>query len=338
MTRVLVSADNPGGANAILPVAVALRDSGDMLLCVLAGSAREVFSREGLEYVDASVVPKEEIFNSIDAFSPDLLLTGTSQGYSVDKDLLLYTRERIPSVCVLDFWNGYMSRFSREGNDLAYLPSLVCVMDEAARSDMVAEGIPQDRILVTGNPYFEHFAECVTRENEDPRLILFISQPVSELSHPENGTPYGFDEFATLSGLIRASESLPADYRIQVRLHPRDDRNKYDALLSERVTLSDEPTVEKDLSHAGLIIGMFSPVLIQAAIAGKRVIRFQPGMLQDAMPASLGSSFAHAEDTQELTRLLTAYADGSLTLPEIAPQWQKSGATARVIEQVRKLL
>ena len=163
-------------------------------------------------------------------------------------------------------------RFSTGTDDLVYLPDKVCVMDERAKKDMIAEGIPEDRIIVTGNPYFEHFTDGITNNNEDKYKFLFISQPISTL--PD--TSYQFTEYEVLEGVCTVLEKLPTDYHLSIRLHPRDDIHKYERFLSNRITLSNEDILEKDLSQSRTIIGMCSPVLMQAALAGKRVIRYIP--------------------------------------------------------------
>src|SRR5207248_11353111 len=75
----------------------------------------------------------------------------------------------VPSVYVLDFWSNYWQRFSDSGKDLKFLPEKICVMDNAAEEAMIAEGIPPDRIAVTGNPHFEDFrSEEHTSELQSP--------------------------------------------------------------------------------------------------------------------------------------------------------------------------
>lgn len=304
MIRVLVAANDPGGAQAILPVVLKLEARGDEVLALLTGPACAIFAQRGVAHEVATDWDDSTLTARVAAFTPDIFLAGTSTGIGIDKRLMQHLASSIPAVYVLDFWNNYALRFSHAENDLRYLPDRVCVMDETAHKGMREAGIPEERIVITGNPYFEHFTEHVLRDDEDARRVLFISQPISE----HVGKPYGFDEFDALRGLISA---LPATHRLTIRLHPRDDQYKYDSFLSESVQLSDEPNVERDLSRAGLVVGMFSPVLMQAALAGKVAISFQPGRIgDDPLPTNATGITFSAETQVALVHAIQAYLQG----------------------------
>ena len=45
---------------------------------------------------------------------------------------------------------------------------------------MIAEGFPDDRLRITGNPHFEHFTEHITREAEERSRVVFVSQPIRQ--------------------------------------------------------------------------------------------------------------------------------------------------------------
>ena len=329
--KVLVTANDPGGANAVLPVAQELLTEGSELLVVLTGPAREVFERGNVEFVDGEKIEKNALLERVDSFGPELLLSGTSVGSSLDKELLIHTKGSVRSLYVLDAWNSNAQWFSKEANDLEYLPDLICAPDDQAKSDMVAEGIPEEIIRVTGNPYFEHFTDGVTVGGEDKHRVLFVSQPVSEFE----GKPYGFDEFDALEGTLDALKSLPEEYYLVIRLHPRDDAHKYDAYVSERVRISSEELVEKDLSDTGLVIGMFSPVLIQATMAGKCAISFEPNLIgKDPLPTNRLEETLHVHDTESLALLLGRYSQNTLQKLSTNEAFKHLNSTARILELV----
>ena len=322
--KVLLSAQDPGGANAVIPVAVELQKRGDAVAAMAEGAARDMCAARGIALSDMS--------------DPDIVLLGTSGGESVEKRVLLQMRGKAPTVAVLDFWSNYWQRFSGPGTkDFKYLPDMVCVMDDIARDEMLAEGFPPERIAVTGNPHFDHFADGITRESEDQKRVLFISQPIrADTKIPGLARPPS-DEYDALDALCAA---LPAGHMLSIRLHPRDTRNKYDRYLNSRVTIAAEPTLEEALSHSGLVVGGATPVLMQAAAAGKKALCYEPVIIgNDQMVSNRAGVTVRIDSPQALKAALHGYAAGewpyqTRPLREVWPQ----GATLRVVAELDRLI
>jgi len=316
--NIIVVAHDPGGAQAVVPVARALRAQGHHVVGALEGPA--------LQIVD---VPAGDI-------EPDVILLGTSH------DSALYQRIRaahsnVPAVAVLDFWSNYAQRFSTPGTrDLAYVPEVVCVMDTTAKDEMLAEGFPPERVVVTGNPHYDHFADGITTQGEDTTRVLFVSQPIrADGSLPGYETP-AIDEYQMLEDLIAA---LPATHRVSIRLHPRDELHKYDTYLSGRVSIAAESTLAEALSKSGIIVGGATPVLMQAAAAGKKVLCYEPTLVgPDPMVANRVGVTVRIASAQELKDALAGYAAGTWPFATVPMRnvWP-AGAVERVVAQVLQL-
>lgn len=318
--KILVSAQDPGGTNSVLPVATELIRLGHEVVAEAEGVARDMFTTRSI---------------SLGTFSdPAVVLLGTSGGESVEKRVTRDMRSKAPTVAVLDFWSNYWQRFSSAGvKDFAYLPDLICVMDEIAKEEMIAEGFPPEKIVVTGNPHFDHFAETITRDTEDKKRILFISQPMRMDGDMPGFTPPDVDEYTILETL---RDFLPIGHTLFIRLHPRDVADKYDVYLSDRVCLAPEATLEEALSASGLIIGVATPVLIQAVAAGKKALSYESVRVhRDDMVSNRTGVTTRIDSPEELARALNEYATGILSTPRRAMRdvWP-AGATERVVEQV----
>lgn len=305
--KVLYAAQDPGGKNAILPVIVALK-------------------AEGAEVGE-------------DMTAPDIFIAGTSAGDSPDKRIM---RElgKTPSLSVLDFWLNYWQRFSSPGKkDFAYLPTRICVMDDIAKEEMLAEGFPEERLAVTGNPHFDHFADTVTREGEEIERILFISQPIRAVASLSGYAQAANDEYVALTDILQVLDTLPGQYHMSLRLHPKEPADKYAEYLGPRVRRALEPTLEETLSRAGLVIGIFSPVLMQAAAADKKVLSYEPNLAGiDPLVSNRACVTTRIENKEELAKALTAYARGEwpfVTCP-LREVWP-AGATERVVNEVHAL-
>jgi hypothetical protein len=306
--NVLFAAQDPGGKNAIAPVLAALKAEG------------------------------AEVGESIE--SPDIFIAGTSAGDSPDKRIMQGIG-KTPSLYVLDFWLNYWQRFSTPGKkDFAHLPTRICVMDDIARDEMLAEGFPKECLVVTGNPHFDHFADMVTREHEDPHRILFVSQPISATRDMPGYTSIGYDEYQVMQNLLQILETLPEPYYLSLRLHPKEPADKYAEYLGPRVRRAPEATVEEALSASGLVVGMASPVLIQAVAAGKKVLSYEPGLIGlDSLVSNRAGVTTRIENKEELSKALREYFQGEwpFTTRPMRDVWP-SGATERVVKEVHRLV
>src|SRR3989344_2657598 len=218
--NILVSASDPGGGNAVLPVVQLLRSAGHSVTSIIDGASRGIFQSMGVDIIDATNFTDAMLAELCSGKKFDVFFAGTSIGDTIEKRLLMLCGERsIPSVFVIDFWSNYWQRFSSRVRDMQYVPDVICVMDEHAKNDMVEEGFDERKIIVTGNPHFDHFAESISCDAEDMRRVLFLSQPLKEYEAYEGGNPYGFDEYVVLSDVVGCFDSLQGPLRLIIRLH-----------------------------------------------------------------------------------------------------------------------
>ncbi|MFZ1075029.1 MAG: hypothetical protein WAN50_01515 [Minisyncoccia bacterium] len=306
--KVLSAAQDPGGRNAIAPVLEALAAAG-----ATVG-----------EHVA----------------SPDIFIAGTSAGDSIDKRILEHLGET-PSVYVLDFWLNYWQRFSTIGKkDFKYLPTRICIMDDIAKDEMIAEGFSPERLVVTGNPHFDHFADAITRTGEEKERILFVSQPIASVANLQGFAAVAHDEFESLADVLDALTALPEKYYLSLRLHPKESSDKYAEYLGPRVRRASESTLEEALSKSGLIVGMSSPVLLQAAAAEKKVLSYEPELLgNDPLVSNRVGVTRRIEDRKALVDAFSSYArdEWQFAGRSMREVWPK-GATERVIDVVHSLL
>jgi hypothetical protein len=350
--RVFFVCHHPGGANAILPVLIALRDRGGYCEGMVSQLSQGVLSScFPSTYLMDDRVREDFAIDTIRKFNPDLVVLGTSE----PEDLVLgkpeavfafvAQKQKIPSISVLDFWSGYRARFSLPGSvHLDALPDAICVMDERAKEKMVAEGFPDKLLFVTGNPYWDHLGrvkrelDCVNRQVlkrgmgiVGRKLILFISQPLSGLRNWHGQ----YDEHKALEKL---SESVALvcegdEVDLWVKPHPREDK----AALSEAIRSSGIRARVMDAGEeayrtgraADLIIGMFSMLLVEFALLGLPVVSFQPVVKsEDAFHLGFGIKTIVTEDELHAL-LLTSW------IPQISrPSIEAFKATEEVLEVI----
>jgi len=328
--RILFSAHDAGGAHAIVPVVVALKAAGVDVIVRADGPAADICASRGIATSTRTAF----------AEGADAYIFGTSAGETIEKAIFLSVQGRMPTVAVLDYWSNYAVRFSRRDRDFAYLPDRICVMDDIARDEMIAEGFDPARIVVTGNPHFDHFADAITSDREDAKRLLFISQPLSVMAREPGYAAYPFDEFTALADVVAACKIVLPEYRLAIRSHPKERAGKYKRVLDDRVALAKEATLEQALSRSGLIVGMNSVVLLQAVAAGKPVLSYEPGLKgPDPLVSNRLGVTRSVHSSAELADALERYASGTLPVPERSMRdvWPP-GATERVVEAALSLI
>jgi hypothetical protein len=251
----------------------------------------------------------------------DILITGTSYPGNFELNMIMAAREiSLPSISFVDHWTNMVKRFERDGQKI--FPDLICVVDERAKNLALSEGITDEKIFISGNPYHKFL------QNWSPNLIkkdfinhiglnsyrgyiLYVPEPLSKFNLQFK---YGFDEFDGLSMLFEAIEILD-QYKICliVKGHPNQNHEKMEALLARsnfsNVRYVREMDIKLLLYHAELVVGHFSNALIEANLLYKRIIRILPNsnlVYNDPLEFSNGPSVAIVKDSFEIKKALNS--------------------------------
>lgn len=276
--KILFAAQDPGSANALTPVIKKL--SARIQLKVLAAKyAVPMFVRDNIRFTDCTAYSDAQLADLVAAWSPNIMVLGASAGLSIEKRLTLMARVHgIRTVSVIDYWSGYDDRFGEKINKRhRYLPDYVCVIDRAMKDELLELGVPAKAIAITGNPHLEDSVRKIKAKTKHAKNLLYISAPFSSL-HPN---PYPFDEFQALRDVLEYPRWKEYGTVI-VKLHPKEAEGKYDALIARypeapiRIVKADD--LYRLLGEATVIVGINSIVLLEASLAGKPVVSYQPGL------------------------------------------------------------
>lgn len=307
--NLLVAAHDTGAANALAPVVIELcRRPGVAVTVLASGPALPVFARAGLEaHAIARLQDSEALSRVLQRWlrnaGAEGVVLGTGWGETLDKAVLRAADALgIPSCGVVDSWIYFKERYWDATTGGLRLPTRIAVVDDEARRQAEAAGIPPDTVVVTGQPYLEAFAqqmrqpellEAARRLRHEwlgeemgfgQRLILFASEAYAE--HWGPGSPYyrGYTEVEALEGLVEAVECCERvaarPWTVVVKLHSRQSGTP--ARLGPRAVRRGLRVVADQapwpcLLAADAVVGMTSMALIEASIAGAPTISFQPG-------------------------------------------------------------
>lgn len=213
-----------------------------------------------------------------------VIITGTCTGNGIDKKLIQIGKYlNIPSVSVIEHWNLYLYRFFVDGKTL--LPNYIFLNDNHAMKSAIEDGLPKDLLYAYGNPYLEQLQgkdlSPVDKKIfklkfglQRDKILIFISE---ELNFKKNSDGYrGFCEFEVLSDIIKSSSNKNID--VLIKLHPEEALHKYNCFTrNERVCVAkDNLDFDTIISHADIIIGMDSMMLIEASLFRNDIISYRP--------------------------------------------------------------
>ncbi|NVJ91181.1 MAG: hypothetical protein HWE34_05965 [Methylocystaceae bacterium] len=295
---VLAFAREAGGAAAIAPVCKRILDLNIPLLLLSDDKGLDIFKARGLH-------PNAFSFNESELESlcqkhfknhPSHLLTSAASLPHLDMtERYLWqwaSKQNILSTAILDQWQNYAIRFSGEKPEqhLAYLPDRICVMDELARTEMIKQGIPESRIIVTGQPSFDWLRE--QNKSADNQTISHLNDLqlsnsniivtfVSEALAKDFGNTLGYDEISTVKvlGDILSKINLP-NLGLIIKLHPQNNKSDFSWCMEAWPNLNtrivgNEYSPPQILALSDVVIGMSSVMLVEAVITEKAVISLE---------------------------------------------------------------
>lgn len=296
--RILCFAREAGGAEALAPVIERMRYSHNVLL-LAKDFAMPIFQEHNLEYKTYATHSDKTlttlIRNQWHGLMPDVVLTSaTSLPWNdmTERLLWIWAREHsIPSIAVIDQWQNYGLRFSGCNPDeyLAYLPTRITTLDEQARQEMINEGIPEELIVVTGQPALDAlFDERKAFTSADRKAIRekigaeqdsFLVIFASEAFQHDYSNSLGYTEQSTLEFLIRTLSAVVEEtgmrLHLVVKYHPQNIPSDFAGVDFSQVRLKFPIGVIRQeiqprplVLASELVVGMTSVLLIEAILLG----------------------------------------------------------------------
>jgi hypothetical protein len=272
--KVIFVAKDKGGFDAIEPVVRKISKKDNFRITLILGRPSYEFARRSkIKSLLGDNLVISKINKIIQSINPNLIFAGTSNGLSIDKKLIGVAKsKKIPTACIVDYWGNYKGRF---GKKMEYLPDYILALDESMKQDMVRHGISKNKIFITGNPRFDKLSK-IKNVKKDNNIAVFYSQPFTE-RHNKN-----FNEITIFEDLVKILEKNKFMGILLVKFHPSEKKiNKFDKIIkASSLKIKIAKKIEPDSldKKAGLILGINSMALFDAALLRKKVVSYQPGL------------------------------------------------------------
>ena len=271
---------DPAGAKACLALVKSLKNKE---ILIISDRKYSFYSEFNLE---VNLSAQKNIREWIDFFRPDFVFTGTSLPNKIELEFLKEAKnKKIKTYSFVDHWTNMSDRF-KYFEEYIY-PDELWLIDNYAKEKAISDGIDEDIIVVSGNPYYDYLKEWKPnmskeglynkiglRKNE--KYILYAPEPISTFNLQEK---YGFDE---LSGLIHLNKSLKElkldNIKIIIKAHP----NQHDKIFLDYISDVNNNNnniylKDFDINHliyySECVVGYFSNSLIEANVMIKKVLR-----------------------------------------------------------------
>ena len=337
--KILLAAQDPGGFNSLVSVIKVLEKKGADIKVLLSNESCLIAKRNKINFLDCSDFSQDKLEMIFKKFNPQIVVTSTSFGLSLDKKILgLVKKGKIPTISVVDFWSNYKMRFSNpETEDFAYLPNAICVIDEYMKTGMEKEGFNKKILRVTGNPFFDGFKKTLKAKET---YFLFVSQPFSELGISAFDEVRIFNDF--VSSLIAIKDNAP----VIISFHPREkNKKKFEKIISGasiKIKIS-EKSGDDLVDNAKMILGINSMALFRAALKGKKVVGYQPGIEKEKdvlMSNRLGLSegvYDFNRLGEVVKKLLKKNGDRN-KLKKIRRKYVENNSTQKVVKIIENII
>jgi len=255
-------------------------------------SARAVTSGISVHSLPEGVEDEAGLALALGDWRPDLVVTSLSDKPIERAGFDWSRRTRVPVWQFIDTWYDYARRLEST-NGQGRLPDRLLVIDDRAKDEAVGEGIPPDIIIAVGNPAWENIEPGLTRDN---RAVLFVSQPIAR----HWGESLGYTEKTAWQMVRNAAREHPNLFpRLVFAPHPDEDASAGEG-AQERVESG-----QAGIYVAGYVLGMYSSVMVDAVLAGRKVISVQPNAINsDKCSLSRHGWIGRARNVSELLRLM----------------------------------
>jgi UDP-N-acetylglucosamine 2-epimerase len=280
--NILFVFSDPGGAKPCL----SLIEENNLLNAIVVSDRQYSFYKDFKTSVKVIYHNFEQV---IEAVKPDLIFTGTSYTSDIEKQFIKIAKiKKIPCYSFVDHWTSISNRFVNAIGELV-LPDKVWVIDERAQQIAIRDGIDKTKIVISGNPYHdwlrnwkpsiskEVFLKQLGLQHMKKKLLLYAPDPLSNANGLEI---YGFDELSatsTLTKIFKKHQKELKEWKVLIKVHPNQDREKLFRLIEEHETfyiLPEETDANASIFYADIVMGFFSSFLIESFIMNKPVLRF----------------------------------------------------------------
>lgn len=359
MKSLLLYADDPGGANYLVPLKSGLEQAG-FQCSFLVDPALSDFVQQ--RHMGATIRCDKSAADMLTGI--DLLLVGTSEDRTCFAHQLtdFAKQKNIPSVGVVDMAVNAAGRFQGlSGDPLCHAPTWLAVPDDGCRAAYINLGFPAEKIAVCGHPHFDavrakrdilKLASRTELRNRiypeappDRPIWLFLAEGVDRLNPSQSyRTPdyklvgrgdTNFRACIVLEELMDAVAPLTPRPWVVLRPHPKTEIADFSPVLDELGGVQQGGDPLEAIWAADMVVGMTTMLLQETLLLEHPHFSIVPRALEIEWLPTLAQGLTPFAMTRDEIRSLVAmegknFSDSASTLPK--------GASGHVLELIDRVI
>lgn len=179
----------------------------------------------------------------------------------VEAAALQWAKENgVPALHLLDALYGFAWRSDARAG-------VIAVIDNQARDEAVAEGLPADRLAVAGHPAWE---AIVPMQPASLTHWLFLDQPIAAV-RPD----LGYNEQDAWRMTQQAATLRPQEFERLIYV-PHPARGPKPALPEGTLPMAELLPLQDAIRQCGTVAGVYSSGMVEAFLGGRRVVSLLP--------------------------------------------------------------
>ena len=362
---IIVCATEPGSAANLVEILPDLAPISDLTLFSESGG-RGIFSENDFQAMDSSTIKSVETADQIlEEIRPGVVICGRGiDMQSADRFMVAAARNQgIPSLVMIDEWYDYTKNFTDGTGDLVFCPDVICCPDLQAKNEAISEGLPSDRLYVTGSPAYAAVFDKIAKFNRQaPPLpmalldihsrpvILFISEKTVVERSPQNGneqarekTPRARDSESKIKeGLICALQLVGEKCTVLERPHPsHQDSSHFSVSELKNISwrISSQDALTSLIWHCDLVIGIRSAALLTASLMAKPTLSYQPELRGENRCTAVRKGITQTiTNSADLADWMVAHWSAKDNCESIRPEFSRKDASKQVLSMIQSLL
>ena len=240
-----------------------------------------------ISFLDNSIYSKTLNFDLLKPKEIKFIIVGSSHNKNnLDYELLKWGKiNKITTVLIIEHWTNIEQRVSFIENFPP--PNQIWVNDNFVKNRLIDLNINEKIIKIVGNPVLEKQTKYNFSNPDQFKSILFISEEMNS-SEINLKSKYGFDEYEVLRFILnnRDLETL-----LFIKLHPSENKNKYDALAQLPNVKIIRNITDKKILDDSFIVGMNSILLLEFALRGYFIYSYRPNQKEAFIGSKLDLTY-----------------------------------------------
>lgn len=260
----------------------------DLIESIGEENAWKIYKEEG-RHCFLPVMAMKEIQKKI---KPDIVVT-TSSPRSELASVKAAKELNIPTLSIVDLFAVYESDYLEA--------DVLCVPFEKTKNILESRPNNKSKVVVTGNPNLQ--SSCTPSQITEKKL-LWCDQP----AYMDMNKKVIFRSFEDIESLLNLIKEVCEEtkWELIVRPHPSQDLRGFKKWgMDNKIKIDENTEIKNSLLNVSSVGSITSTALIEAAICGKKIIKFTPSNALNDLPIEEELNYeVNFQDRQSLSTLL----------------------------------